>query len=298
MIGLSERDTESGIHVFRVHYTADPMKRDPRVLDELAEGMLGGRTGSAWLREMEINWQIGSGLGVYTDDFVRDWHVAKGSLEWIPGLPLYRGWDTGPAHVSPACVIAQLDSLGRLAVLKEIPTWTGRGPIKQAFVDEFCELITLLCNQEYPSAEWKDVCDPAAWTKQSVVSEAKSAVDIMNRYGIFPQRGAVTFTARKDAMYNRLSRVIGGVPAILIDPSCRLLIEGFAGKYQYEELGDTGRYNTRSVDKNAWSHPMDGLSYIVSHLYQPAATKTNLERDADDWRDRRKRRSGDSVTGY
>ena len=293
MIGISERTTKSNIHVFRVYYTADPMKRDEKVLDALAEGMVGGRKGRAWLSEMEINWTVGSGLGVYSEEFNREWHVAKGELEWIPELPVYRGWDMGPTHVSPACVTAQLDYLGRLAVMTEIVTWSGRGDVKQAFADQFCEAVNLQCNQDFPNAHWIDVVDPAAWTKQTVTSEERSAVDIMNRYGIYPVRGAVTFTARKDAMYNRLSRSIQGSPSFRVDPSCRMIIEGLAGKYQYRQLGDTGRYDVQVVEKNAWSHVIDAVSYIVSYLYHPV-------RQAEDHvSTRRSRRSTrDRVTGY
>lgn len=293
MQGLSQRTTKSNIRVHRIHYTADPMKRDEAVLDELAEGMVGGRKGRAWKSEMEIDWSVGSGLGVYADDFNREWHVASDELDWIPELPMYRGWDTGPTHVSPACITAQLDSLGRLAIMTEIVTWNGRGDVKQAFVDEFCELVNLQCNQDFPDAKWVDVSDPAAWVKQVVTSEERSAVEIMNRYGIYPVRGATTFTARKDAMYNRLSRSIQGSPALRVDPACRMIIEGFAGKYQYKQFGDTGRYDVRDVEKNAWSHPMDAASYIVSYIYHPVSLV-----DGHVPKQRSKRTTRDRVTGY
>jgi hypothetical protein len=293
--GIEERETESGIHVFRVSFTADPMKRSDEWQKEAAAGMLGGINGRAWRSEMLIDWSVGSGLGVYADIFDREDHVAPHEIEWIPQLPIYRGWDTGPTHISPACVIAQLDSLGRLAALKEVVSWNGRGEPKATFLDEFAEVVTVECNRCYPAGEWHDVMDPAAWTKQTVTSEERSAVEILNRHGIYPSKGAVTFTARKAAMYDRLEQRRRGV---LLDPRCRMLIEGFSGKYQYEHIGgmESGQHRA-TVDKNAWSHPMDAFSYCVSFLYAPA--RYAQQEDPDAWRDRRKRKTRrSSVTGY
>jgi len=233
---------------------------------------------------MEINWQVGSGLGVYADVFSREAHVAKSNVEWLPTLPIYRGWDTGPTHISPACVIAQLDSLGMLGVLREIVSWNGRGEPKATFLDEFAEIVTLECNTYYPDGEWHDVMDPAAWTKQTVTSEERSAVGVLNRHGIYPTRGVVTFTARKSAMFDRLEQ---RRRTIILDPRCRMLIEGFSGKYQYEQIGSGESATHKStVEKNAWSHPIDALSYIVSYLYSPPTRGNEDDRDA--WRDKRK----------
>lgn len=293
MIGIAERDTESGIHVFRVHYTANPAKRSAEALDELATGMPGKRKGRAWKREMEIDWTVATGTGVYSEEFSRELHVAKHELEAYAGK-MYRGWDLGPTHVFPACAVAQQDMM-RLNVLAEIVTWTGRGEPKACDVGSFAEQVILRCNEEFPGVEWIDIADPAAWQKQMVDTDAKSAIDILNRLNIYPRKGPVTMTARKDAMVDRLTSMSHGQPCILFDPGCKMLIEGCAGAYKYESYTD-GRPKG-VVDKGAWSHPMNALEYIVGAIYVPHYAAR--DRDEEMWRQRKRRlKTKDKVTGY
>lgn len=285
MIGVEERDTQSGIHVVRVHYTADPAKRDEEALDRLAVGMLGGRKGRAWKREMEIDWTIASGLGVYSELFIREMHVAKEPLLAHKGLPLYRGWDFG---LTPACVICQVDPSGRLNVLDELVTWTGRGGMAQQGIEQFCPVVTLRCNQDYPGVQWLDKADPAGWQKAQ--TDEKSCVQVMNEYGFYPAPGPVSWLIRKRAMVEMLQRLSGGRAQIVVSPTCKMLIEGFAGAYRFEEIGQTGNYK-ETVEKNAWSHVMNGLEYVVGCLYAPPVR-------SEEGSTRKRRRSYDGVTGY
>ena len=69
MIGIRERDTKSGCHVFEIDFIADAMKRDEDILDELACGFPGGRTGRMWRQEMLRDRTVASGMGVYSEEF-------------------------------------------------------------------------------------------------------------------------------------------------------------------------------------------------------------------------------------
>jgi hypothetical protein len=293
MIGIDERDTKSGIHIFRVHYTANPSKRSEEWQNEAARGMPGGKKGRAWKREMCIDWTVATGIGVYSDEFTREWHVAKDTLEAYAGQ-MYRGWDLGPTHVFPACVVAQRDMM-RLNVLSEIVSWSGRGEPKARDVGSFAEEVILRCNEEFPGVEWIDIADPASWQKQMVQTDAKSAIDILNRLGIFPRKGPVTFTARRDAMVDRLTSTSQGQPCILVDQCCKMIVEGLGGAYKYESFTD-GRPKG-VVEKNAWSHPMNALEYIVGGIFVPQ--NVNHDKDEEERRKRaRRRRTRDKVTGY
>jgi hypothetical protein len=262
MQGIEERTTQSGIHIFRVHYTGDPMKRSKEWIDEAARGMIGGVNGKAWKREMEIDWTIASGLPVYADEFVRDWHVAKEPLLAYTDRPVYRGHDFG---LTPACCWCQVDPMGRLNVLSELSTWDGRGPMKQMGIERFAPIVILRSNEDYGGCNFKDVADPAGWQKAQ--TDEKSCVDLMREKGIHPVAGPVAWTIRKARMVEMLSKAVGGRPAIQIDPGCTMLIEGFQGAYRYEEIGETGRFKD-AVEKNAWSHIMNALEYVVGYLYQ------------------------------
>lgn len=260
MIGLEERDTKSGIHVVRVHYTADPAKRDPEWVKRAAVGMAGGTQGKAWRREMEIDWTVATGLGVYSDLFDREVHVAKEELLAFPNLPIYRGWDFG---LTPACVWSQLDPVGWLNVLAVEVTWNGRGPMKQMDISQFAPVVIVRSNEWYPGVRFIDDADPSGWQKAQ--TDSKTCVQIMRELGIpprAPRPEAVTFQARKRAMSDRLCQLRG----IRISPTCQILIEGMEGAYRFEEIGETGRYKEH-VEQNAWAHPMSALEYTVLGVF-------------------------------
>lgn len=281
MTGLEQWDTKLGLHVVRLHYTADPYKRTEEWYEEARRGM----KDREWNKEYEISWEESSGLGVFSEDFVRDWHVAKQPLYADAQRRLVRGWDFG---LTPACIWAQVDAMGRLNVLHELVTWDGRGDMKQMGIENFAQVAILDSNTIFPGAKWEDYADPAGWAKAQ--TDEKSCVDIMNQLGIYPSRGPVTFTLRRKAINDRLNSAIGGRASLFLDPSCRMLIEGFKGKYCFEQIGETGRFKD-TIEKNAWSHPMDALSYIVGALYVPP----KKDKDEDEQRKRTKR---DPVTGY
>jgi len=286
MLGVEERDTKSGIHVFRVHYMADPLKREPDWQEDAAAGMPGGKKGKSWRREMEIDWTVTSGLGVYSEEFNRSFHVAGQPLKAIRNLPIYRGWDFG---LTPACAWVQVDAMGRIRVLAEHVTWDGRKKLtsdQQRGIERFTPECVLISNQDWPGAEWADYADPAGWGKSQ--TDEKTCVDIMHKFGVHPRQGPVTWTARKAAMVQALQGVVAGEPKLLIDPSCHMLIEGFEGAYRYEEIGETGRYK-ETVEKNAWSHVMNALEYVVGALF--AAKPDQREY-------RRKSGRPDKFTGY
>lgn len=283
MIGLEERDTQSGIHVFRIHYTADDNKRSEEWKQEAARGVVGGTDGQAWKREFEIDWTVASGLSVYGDVFVREMHIAKEPLMAYRDRPIYRGWDYG---LTPACVWVQVDPSGRLNVLDELVTWSGRGPMVQQGIEQITPMVTLKSAEDWPDTrEWRDVADPAGWQKAQ--TDEKSCVQVQGSLGVHPSPGPVSWVIRKRAMVDTLQKMSGGRAQIMVSPVCRMLIEGFGGAYRYQEIGETGRF-TDQVEKNAWSHPMNALEYVVGKLYAPPVGEA---------RPVRKRKPID-VTGY
>lgn len=278
MTGLEHRKTKTGLCVLRLHYTADPDKRS----DEWKAQAHVGLTAAAWDREMEINWTRASGLAVFAG-FVRDWHVAKTELLADPREPIYRNWDFG---LTPACVWFQVTPTSQLLFLHELVTWDGRGDMKQLGIEQFAPLAVLDSNEVFSGCRFVDYADPAGWAKAQ--TDMKSAVDLMRAEGIYPSPGPVTFTARRAAMQDRLDCAIAGQPSLLISPNCRMLIEAFQGAYRFEEIGETGRYK-ETVEKNAWSHPMEAACYGVASLFIPNR-ETRIRR--------KKKARGDQVTGY
>jgi len=188
---------------------------------------------------------------------------------------------------TPACVWVQVDPMGRLNVLEEMVTWNGRGPVVQQGIERMTPAVVLKSNEDWPETrDWRDVADPAGWQKAQ--TDEKSCVQVQNSLGVHPAPGPVSWVIRKRGMVDTLQRMSGGRAQIVVSPVCRMLIEGFGGAYRYQEVGETGRY-TEDVEKNAWSHPMNALEYVVSKLFLPPEPER---------RGVRKRRVGDVVTGY
>jgi hypothetical protein len=282
LIGVEERINKANIRVVRVHYTAHEDRRSEEWLAKAKGGYTSARD---WEREQEVNWRIASGLPVFADVFNRELHVAKKSLMLIQGVPVYRNWDFG---LTPACVWFQIDSMGRINVLDELVTWNGRGPMKQMGIERFAPLASLKSKEEFEGHQFRDYADPAGWAKAQ--TDEKSCVEIMHKLGIHPVPGPVTFTLRKQTMTDTLGMIAGGRAKLMVDPGCHMIIAGFEGAYKYEQVGETNRYK-ETIEKNAWSHPMDALTYGIGAMFSKGQP-----RDEDD--DTRDRRNRDRVTGY
>jgi hypothetical protein len=262
MDGFSERDTQSGIHVVRLHYTADSEKRSEEWKIEASRGL----SKKSWAKEMEIDWTIASGEGVYDDEFVRELHVSKEDLLWYPHLPVVRGWDLGATHLHPACIWMQADLYGRVNILRELATWNGRGKnVTSPGMSQFAEQVIVYGNTQFPNAEYIDVVDPSAFGRSQ--TDGRSCADVLRTLEIYPTPGPSTFTARKEIVQVGLRTITGGRARLLVDHSCTMIIEGLAGAYQYKQIGDTGQYTTTAL-QNAWAHVCSALEYGLSGLTQ------------------------------
>jgi hypothetical protein len=69
--------------------------------------------------------------------------------------------------------------------------------------------------------------------------------------------------------------MINGQPAVLIDPACEVLVEGFEGGYAFPEIGSSGEFKTEPI-KNEYSHVHDALQYAATKLFG------HNEREIDD----------------
>lgn len=284
MEGIVKFDSPSGIFVIELSYRADPAKRTPEWEREARQGL----SDRAFRQEYGLDWTVASGLPVFGDDFVREWHVAKEPLKYLADRPMIRGWDFG---LQPACIFCQTDAMGRLNVLYEMVTWDGTGEVIQQGIETFAPAVVQESAALFGQAsDWLDFADPSGWSKSQ--TDEKSCVDIMRQAGIYPARGPVTFTLRRRAVVARLQSAIGGRPSLLISPRCHMIIQGMAGAYRYEQIGETRRY--REVpEKNAWSHPVDALTYVIGALYTPRPREKDIDVDEVKRRPRK-----DKVTGY
>lgn len=217
------------------------------------------------------------GRPVYEDEWSREVHVAAHELMPERGLPLLFGFDAGG---SPAGIVGQQRPNGQTRILEEIIVGT----------DGFCgphrfaqEVNRVLATPKY--AGFKPVLGdvlhptdnlaPRGWGDPSAMYGADQEAGEMTWLQIvssltgIPIMPAPTnaLPARLDAVRIPLTRMVEpGVPALLISPVCIVLITGFDGLYHYAKLTQPGggqRINEEPNKKGPYSHPHDGLQYLM-----------------------------------
>jgi hypothetical protein len=119
--------------------------------------------------------------------------------------------------------------------------------------------------------EFENIGDPAGNSRDT--TKTSPAIYISRKaaeYGltINIRNGIQTFKVRRESVAGRLTKVINGEAAILIDPSCTLLIDGFDGGYSYKEIGNSGVFHTEPQD-NEYTHIHDSIQYPATILFAP-----------------------------
>lgn len=194
------------------------------------------------------------GRPVFERSFRYDFHVAKQALKPIKSssMPVIIGMDLG---LTPAAIILQEDALGRVNALDEIAMF-DMGLVK--FIQAH---LKPLMNGKYAGHPILVVVDPAARQRSQLTEQ--TAFDIFRQYGIQAVPAATNkLGLRLAAVEARLLRQVDGGPGLLIDPSCKLLIEAFRGGYKYK-LRVSGEVETVSdaPEKNKHSHISDAFQY-------------------------------------
>lgn len=245
--GITEYKTPQGIHVLRVHYTADPDKRSEQWKEEQRRGM----TYAAWEREYEISFSVFDGKAWYPE-FRYDFHVAKAPLAYSEGRPILRGWDYG---LTPATVFTQTTAKGQLMLLYPELQSTDCGILAHGKVVK-AESATYFRNTPFT-----DYGDPAG--NQRAQTDEKTANQVLRaEYGISVLPGHVAFEARDTAIRKLLTTMTpDGQPMLIVDPRCAWIIAAFTGGYHRKEVA--GRY-LEEPEKNEYSHIIDAFGYVAA----------------------------------
>jgi len=205
--------------------------------------------------EMYVHNQYGEALdgqAVYKNSFTRSFHVASGPLDPNPMLPLIVGMDFARW---PAAVVCQIDPQGRLLVLEELEE-------ENTGVEGFARsrLLPLLHSRRFSGIPCYIVGDPSGVRRSEIGEESVFAA--LKRIG-FPAYPAQTNNVepRIRAVEKYLIQQRQGKAALLVDPRCKMLIDGFMSKYRYR-MKKTGDYEDKP-DKKArpWADLHDALQY-------------------------------------
>jgi len=180
---------------------------------------------------------------------------------------IIRGWDYGWHH--PACVLTTFDAKGRWVILKEIMG-------DKTTIETFGEYVKLKCKEWYPDCkDYVDYGDPAG-TQKSDKSE-KTSAEVLSSMGIFVSSKASTYRERKEIIERKLSTLIEGVPAIVVDKDCKIIIDGFLGGYHYPVRKQGQSFNSSVVEvpykDSFYEHLMNAIEYIAVNNFTGAETK-------------------------
>lgn len=222
-----------------------------------------------WIKQfIETQWGWSLDGTPVLKTFAPQLHVAKRTIPFNPRLPLIAGFDPG---MSSAMIFGQMDMDGRLVVLAEL-VQDGFGA--KRFIAERLKPHLRL---RYPGLQEFIISpDPAAFSRsqtdeQTVVMEFKKAgfkIDVVDMNNQLPPRIG--------AMEHFTTRLIGGTPALLIDPSCKTLIRALSTGWRYKLKKDDER--AAEPEKNSFSHPADGFGYLCKYCANEHPAYANNDR--------------------
>ncbi|MBP2638223.1 MAG: hypothetical protein H6Q72_4130 [Firmicutes bacterium] len=266
MQGITEYKTPQGVHILRLHYTADPDKSTPEWAAEQRKGL----TQAQWEREYEINFHVYPGKPWYPE-FRMDFHVAKEPLQPVQGRPVVRGWDYG---LTPATCFCQTTAKGQLLILYPELQSTDCGILAHG------QVVRAESGTYFPGYQFNDYGDPAG--NQRSQNDEKTANELLrSEYSITVLPGPVAAMARWEAVRKKLTSLTpDGQPMILIDPRCTWIIGAFTGGYHRKEVAGV---LLEEPDKNEYSHMMDAIGYVAASIFnvdhKPTIVKAKSRHD-------------------
>jgi hypothetical protein len=213
-----------------------------------------------WIKIMVLN-EYGtllSGKAVFPE-YSDTIHLAKEPLKVYGGLPLILGLDFG---LTPACVIAQQTPRGQLRILKELIS-------ENMGIERFARdvILPVLRSEPFSQCPIMAVGDPAG--AQRAQTNEVTCFQILQMQGIQAEPAPTQdFPMRREAVAWFLTKLTDGEPGFLLDPSCKMIREGFMGGYHYRKMraSDSSDKYADTPDKNEHSHIADGVQYLCCYL--------------------------------
>lgn len=207
---------------------------------------------------------VKEGRSVYENSWNDTAHTAQSPLSPIQGRTLIVGVDFG---LTPAAIIGQLTPKGFMNVLREITT-DSMG-FKQFLINRLKPML----NTDFHGYEVLLVGDPAGLGRSQ--TDEKTCFDIAYDLGFkIVAAQANDLTARVGAVENFLSRMTEGEPTFRLDPSCKILRQGFNKGYYYRKKQTNEEQYTPEPVKNKFSHPHDALQYLCMYFNADIAKAT------------------------
>lgn len=225
------------------------------------------------LKNKRKDWiqRFAQGKCVYVQDgkpvfpeFNPEFHVR--TLEVLPDVPILAGVDIGGGTLQPAVVFGQRHPRGPLLLHREMPCF-------DLGIETFSTLFAQTVAMEFPGREVEVAwCDPASEKRDELYEVA--IVQHLRSKNI-KARPAPTNDpkVRREALAMPMCRVIDGKPGLMVDPRCKMLIQGLSGKWKFAKLNVSGtveRYADKP-EKSKWSHVCEAAEYLALGAGEHAA---------------------------
>ncbi len=260
MEGLDVYKTKDGFVVAKLHYSADPtkIKEDGSPIDELLEGYIGGITGPAWRKEMEIDFTAYSGQllcyniiqefkhKIIVDRYVKESDYKYGSVDWGRNNP-------ASFHVYAVDEDKHIHSCYEIY-------------LNQTSIPDFCSLIKNC--PYYQNLNWISA-DPSIWNKtQEDKQDLKSLFDKFQDEGVNLTKGKSGHDEIAiNELLDRWSHLDESQPRFTISPRCFKQIWEFE-RLRYKEITtamiEFSNRNESLVDKD--NHAWDDFKYFINRL--------------------------------
>lgn len=174
-------------------------------------------------------------------------HV-KEKLQWSGGT-VFRLWDFG--YNRPAVLFAQVATDGRIQILGEFLGHHIEGT-------KFIDTVLAQTAQKFPNATvFVDYGDPAVAQHK----DTGSMLALLNNAGVLMRFQRTPFDLSIQLLRKRFETMIEGDPAIVVDSSCTVLVDGLTGGYHLKEDGVTPRKD------GFFDHLIDALRYGIWNLF-------------------------------
>lgn len=187
--------------------------------------------------------------------------IHKCEIAAVADKELLLGWDYGFRH--PACVITQIDAKGRWRILREV---VGSNII----IDQFADVMKQYLNINFPGFSARSYGDPAG-TQMNDKSE-KTSAEILSSKGFTVTSCQSTYRDRKEIIEGKLATLIEGVPALTIDASCKVIIDGFLGGYHYPMIRQGQQFTAIKTEQpykdGFYEHIMNCMEYIAVNIFK------------------------------
>lgn len=194
----------------------------------------------------------------------------KRKIQYNTIKPIYRSWDYGFHH--PAVSFHQMDAKGRWCVLRECMG-------TDITIERFGQQVKQLSREWFPNAQFSDIDfgDPAGEQKSD--KSEKTSVEILSSMGIFVTSKVSSYRDRQEIIGRKLCTLIEGIPSLIVDESCKIIIDGFNGGYHYPEYKTGKVFNPHLMEvpfrDGYYEHLMNTVEYFAVNMFTGAETKSD-----------------------